>query len=632
MIRRPVSAAFIVIAVLLAGWSGLLDLLQDRLTALRMDVNPRATTGEIVLVDIDSKSIEAIGGWPWPRNVHAQLIDRLVALDAAEIAIDIDFSTRSNPVDDAALEDALRRAGGAVIIAALAQKETAAADADMIYNRPLERFAKHAWIGSASVRQDRDGTVRRFPYGLIVDGQIVPSIPALLGGGLGQAGGDFLVDFSIDAHSIDRISVVDILGGEVDRARIAGKKIVIGAQAAELRDFFNTPVAGTISGALLEAVAAETLLQERVLDETNWAVTLFGLSVITLGVLAIGAMSWLLMIGAIGLVSLIIEFAATSLQAAMPIVLVTAPWHLAFFALAIVVLVSEIDLRRILQSIWRARANNAEAVLAQIVADSFAGVVVIDEEGRIRAASHTAAEVLGVNEDMVGILASEVLPPAFMAIINRAFADSVGKDQEQSAGEIVLKRGNGDERILEYVVTLSQLSDEADDRRREHGTSRFACLTFSDVSERRAAASRLEHMARFDALTELPNRNQLFEHLDRALAQGRTEGIPSAVISFDLDNFKTINDTLGHDVGDDVLRAVATRASELLPPDALVARLGGDEFAAIIVGPNADRLAVECAERLVARIGETIDLGRHRVTVGASAGVAAGDPNDKRPQ
>ena len=83
--------------------------------------HPRDPSGTIAIVDIDARSLQEIGTWPWPRQIHASLIDNLRALGAAEIAFDVDFSTTSNAVDDAALAAALERAGGTVVLASFAQ-------------------------------------------------------------------------------------------------------------------------------------------------------------------------------------------------------------------------------------------------------------------------------------------------------------------------------------------------------------------------------------------------------------------------------------------------------------------------------------------------------------------------------
>src|SRR4051795_9195572 len=107
-----VFVSLLALAGALAGW---LKPFNDWLTDRRMMLLSRPPTGEIVLVDIDSKSIAGFGRWPWPRHVHADIIDRLVQSNAAQIALDVDFSSPSAPEEDAALKGALVRAGVSVI-------------------------------------------------------------------------------------------------------------------------------------------------------------------------------------------------------------------------------------------------------------------------------------------------------------------------------------------------------------------------------------------------------------------------------------------------------------------------------------------------------------------------------------
>jgi diguanylate cyclase (GGDEF)-like protein len=146
----------------------------------------------------------------------------------------------------------------------------------------------------------------------------------------------------------------------------------------------------------------------------------------------------------------------------------------------------------------------------------------------------------------------------------------------------------------------------------------------SDVTEARKAADRIEHMARHDALTALPNRLQLTEELGVALARAKAESGQCAILLIDLDRFKTVNDSLGHVAGDHLLQQVSARFAPLISPDMMVGRLGGDEFALII--PSApDKLAVktlslECIEALK----EPFLYNDQHLFVGASIGVALG--------
>lgn len=147
-------------------------------------------------------------------------------------------------------------------------------------------------------------------------------------------------------------------------------------------------------------------------------------------------------------------------------------------------------------------------------------------------------------------------------------------------------------------------------------------VTFEDVSERRAAEARLYHISRHDDLTGLPNRLLFSERLETLFAQPHGAArAPAAMLCLDLDRFKTINDTLGHPVGDALLQGVAARLLACCREEDFVARLGGDEFAIVQIGeqPNA---AAALAQRLVDAIAEPFELAEHTVDIGLSVGVA----------
>ena len=145
-------------------------------------------------------------------------------------------------------------------------------------------------------------------------------------------------------------------------------------------------------------------------------------------------------------------------------------------------------------------------------------------------------------------------------------------------------------------------------------------VTFEDVSERHRAEARLFHMARHDALTGLPNRVLFREHLENLVqVSGHLAG--PAVLCVDLDGFKAVNDTLGHGVGDELLRAVAARFRGCLGPSDLIARLGGDEFA-VLLGSGDRGMAEERAGGLIEALRQPFDVPSHRINVGASVGIA----------
>ena len=146
--------------------------------------------------------------------------------------------------------------------------------------------------------------------------------------------------------------------------------------------------------------------------------------------------------------------------------------------------------------------------------------------------------------------------------------------------------------------------------------------TYEDVTERRRSREQLSHMACHDALTGLPNRVKFREHMEHTLLRARRDGGGVAVLYLDLDGFKSVNDTLGHPVGDDLLRAVATRLRSCTRETDLVARLGGDEFAIVQADAYQPVEATTLSERLVQALQEPFDLQGQQVVIGTSIGIA----------
>ena len=149
-----------------------------------------------------------------------------------------------------------------------------------------------------------------------------------------------------------------------------------------------------------------------------------------------------------------------------------------------------------------------------------------------------------------------------------------------------------------------------------------AVRTFTDVTERRKAHEQIMHMARHDALTQLPNRLLFHERIDEAVLILEQKGEPAALLCLDLDGFKGVNDTLGHPVGDALLVAVAKRINGVLGPADTVARLGGDEFAILQLGTTQPDGAGKLASRLVDAISRPFVIAGHQANVGASIGIA----------
>jgi diguanylate cyclase (GGDEF)-like protein len=432
-----------------------------------------------------------------------------------------------------------------------------------------------------------------------IGSEIVPSVAAVLTGTDAPADAAFNIDYSIDPRTIDRISAADLLAGKVDAARVAGKQVIIGASAVELRDFFVVPRFGAVPGALLQALATETLKQGRPLQPLDprpiaVVVALLGLIVMV----ARRRMPLPLVVPAALLVSAAAEGAALWLQWHDALLVDTAAIHAATLTAVASVFIAEL-VRRGEQRLRATRERDAvRRILDRVITDNFDGVVIANAEGRIVAASQFAETLLG--RTLQGETASQVLPSSFADLLS----DALTANGRQ--GELTLSMGET-ECVFDYVVTHSEV--QFGDR-----PSPVACLTFRDITERRRAEDRLRYLGGHDPLTGALSRTRLVEMIDEATAARREV----AVAIVDLRRFRIINDTLGHSQGDLLLKQVVSRLRSM-GPDA-VARLGGDSFALLVPGTTPEKLTGFC-ETVAQWLAFPYQLANnHQAIIAASAG------------
>jgi len=146
--------------------------------------------------------------------------------------------------------------------------------------------------------------------------------------------------------------------------------------------------------------------------------------------------------------------------------------------------------------------------------------------------------------------------------------------------------------------------------------------TYADVTVRRRAEARILHMAHHDALTDLPNRVLLREWLEERWAQKHSEDESVSILALDLDGFKEVNDTLGHHLGDEVLKSVASRLRACAPAIESVARLGGDEFAILLPRTYSEDESLATAKQVLKSVTEPYLVSGHEIVLGASIGIA----------
>ncbi len=610
-----ISFGLILFGGILFNGEALIRALDDRLLEQRMALSPREATGNFAFIAIDKESLDDVGVWPWPRSVYANLIPALTRAGVKDIAFDVDFSAHSTPADDAAFAQALKDAGGGVLLAAFLQHADVEAGNRIVLTTPIPQLAENAFVGGVNVMPDADGILRSVPFGISSPEGVLQSLPVMLSGGDQSSTDSFLVDFSISAASVPTFSVWDVLEGKLPAGALSGKSVIIGAHAVELKDYFTVPVQGTIPGPVIQILAAETLVQGRIPE----AISVWTLVSITAGSLAIFFIlrprrlsAQFLLLAAIALA---FEVSAFFLFREKALWMRTAGMQLALVMVALGRTIIELDVRRILLRIAALETRNTRQILEQVITDNSDAILIADEGGRIVEMSVRIRDVFdvpaeaGPGRDMAEVLPDRILAEARQALLFGALPDPVIR-------ELSIAGADGD-RFIEYSVTPSRLETP-------EGTSFVVCIAARDVTERRRQQAKLDHLSRYDELTGALRQGEFVSRLDRILADGERT---VAVYSLNLHRFKTINTTLGRDVGDELMTKVVHILETCDPGVAFVGRTGSDSFCLAHLGDATAADAEKFADNLVHALGVPFAIGDNRATIGVHIGIALAAPD-----
>lgn len=250
---------------------------------------------------------------------------------------------------------------------------------------------------------------------------------------------------------------------------------------------------------------------------------------------------------------------------------------------------------------------------AQVFESAAEGVTITDTEGRILAVNASFTEITGYSrEEVVGQNPRILKSGRHDETYYRNMWDSL-RDAGHWRGEIWNRRKNGE--IYPEWLTISAIRDELGH------TTGYTAL-FTDITPLKRTQDALEYLAHHDPLTELPNRTLLHDRMEHALQRARRDGTQLAVLFLDLDRFKNVNDSLGHLVGDELLRAAAQRLAGQIRGADTLARVGGDEFIVLLEEETSAHSARTVAYKLLNQFETPMQVNGHQLTLTASIGIS----------
>jgi diguanylate cyclase (GGDEF)-like protein len=241
------------------------------------------------------------------------------------------------------------------------------------------------------------------------------------------------------------------------------------------------------------------------------------------------------------------------------------------------------------------------------------GLCMFGADGRLAVMNHRFSEMMSLSDDLVhhGASAADIISACVGAgSISAASGRMILSEIENSQAKDVITTDPDPVTVRSLSWTFQPMAGGG------------AVVLLEDITERRNAEARITHLARYDELTALPNRLNFRDEIERLLAVPHNADQLSALLFVDLDQFKQVNDTLGHPCGDQLLCAVADRLREMLRPEDFVARFGGDEFVVFQQNIKSNEDAAGLARRIVEHLSERYKIDNHLVEIGASVGIA----------
>ena len=602
---------------------------------------------EVLIIAIDELSLREYGRWPWPRRVHADLINKLTRGGARAIGYDVIFSeaNQADPEDDQALANALDRSGR-VILPVFHEKVVGGGPLQLTLPLPALAGAA-AGLGHVDARLDPDGVVRR---ALLQSGFSGKQYPALVlamlqlaakkdvltdhgtdekslgpGAGIVRKYGDdpVYVSFTGPPGHFPAISFADFLQADYPADAVGGKLVLVGVTALGLGDSLPTPVSGKsipmpgieYNANLLSGLLNNTLIAPLAL---RWRLT----AAVVLALLPMLLYSFLTPRQSLFVVVLLFFL---TLSASLFLLHRVHVWFPPTAVLIVLALSYPLWIWRRLEDTIIQLFKEKER--AQVILNSIGdGVIATDISGRVEYMNPVAETLTGYPLlEARGRRLQEIFP-------------ATSEDHRRDLADIV-------ERCLreKRTVTMQESGFLTNRKNREHvvrtsagvlhsaaGKAQGVVLGITDVTKTHRMMRQMAYQATHDMLTGLPNRSMLYEFLTGIITRSDTPDAFSAIFFIDLDQFKKVNDQIGHYGADQLLKRVGKRLQALCTEKDILAHLGSDKFVIVLDRVRSRDVATRFAGKLFEALEPPFSMEGQDVYISCAIGICMypGDGQD----
>ncbi len=639
---RMFRSTFILRAILLIASVGLLSFFAvlERIDAAIYDqistIQPYPPDDNIVIVAIDEESIKTLGRWPWSRRVHAELIKRLESIGNHAVAFDLILSEpqTDDPEADHSLAGAIASHGAVILpVAPVADKNRGYVH----LAEPLPIYRQHAKLGHVDIELDSDGIARRVFLAAGIEEPRWPAFALVLAASVNQnttnwinsladdnikfwgrwvRSHEVLIPYSGKSGSFQRVSYVQVLSDDQILTSLRDKLILVGMTATGIGTRFATPVSPInrqpMNGVEWHANVLSMLLHNRaILPIPHYLISL-------VSVMWVCAILFILSMFQRNItMPLLLVFIGCGLCAIWIILRFLHVWFPPAAALAgtmaIYPLLNWQRINEFMQSLFVAKAGSNAAL--ESVGD---GVITTDARNHIIYMNKGAERILGATLNQVqGALLPKLMDlskiqdsTAFTGLIDSEIPIPVS-----SIGTIqcYLRTAGGEKRAVR--ITRHRLRDE-------HEALMGFVFALADITDTIELTKQVEYQASYDTLTNLPNRALLLTRFEAMTSLPQKYGKIITVFFVSLDNFKKINDALGHRAGDELLKMVSRRLSNIISNDNFLARWGGDEFVLLFEDLHNKAIAAQRARETLALIERQFLLHDQEVFVTVSIGIS----------